>query len=103
VLTQLKSTIVKMCHVLTEYRSAPRRSFDTALSISWSDTRGRIVHGAARGLDISDSGARIEYNQPVAKLTPIRISAHEGRLVKTGKVCYCDPAGSAYHVGIQFS
>jgi PilZ domain len=102
VLTQLRSSIAKMCHVLTEYRSDPRRPCDTQLSISWSDARGRIVHGVARCLDISDSGACIEYHQAVAKLTPIQISAHEGRMRKTGRVCYCDPAGSAFHIGIQF-
>lgn len=101
-LTQLKSSFVKMCQVLTEYRSGPRRPCATVVRISWSDTRGRIVHGVAHCLDISDSGARIEYHQAVPKLTPIQISSHEGHVVKTGKVCYCDPAGSDFHIGIQF-
>jgi hypothetical protein len=102
VLTQLKSGIVKMCQVLTEYRSAPRRPSSAELTITWSDSRGRIVHGVARCLNVSDSGARIEYHQAVAKLTPIQLSAPEGGPVKTGKVSYCDPAGSAFHIGIQF-
>ena len=102
VLTHLKSGIAKMCNALTEYRSGPRRHCDAALSISWSDARGRVVHGVARCVDISDSGARIEYHQAVAKLSSVRISADEGRLVKTGKVCYCDQAGSTYHIGIEF-
>ena len=101
-LTQLKSRIAKMCHVLTEYRSDSRRPCNTALSISWSDARGRIVQGVARCVNISACGARIEYHQAIAKLSPIRISADEGRVVKTGRVSYCDPAGSTYLIGIEF-
>jgi hypothetical protein len=102
VLIQLKSSIVKMYQALTEYRSGPRQPCGAELRICWSDSRGRIVHGVARCLDLSDSGARIEYHQAVAKLTPIQISADGGRCVKTGKVCYCDPEGSGFHIGIRF-
>jgi hypothetical protein len=102
VLTQLKSRITKVRHLLTEYRSGPRRPYNVALSICWRDNRGRVVHAVARCVDISDSGACIEYNQVVAKLSPIRICANEGSLVKTGKVCYCRPAGSTYQIGVEF-
>ena len=101
-LTQLKSGITRVCHLLTEYRSAPRRHYNVALTISWRDNRGKIVQAVARCIDISDSGALIEYNQAVAKFSPIRICANEGSLVKTGKVCYCHPAGSAYPIGVEF-
>ena len=101
-LTQLKSSFVKICQILTEHRSGPRRPSSAELTITWSDRRGRIVHGVARCLDISDSGARIEYHQAVARLTPIQVSAPDGGRVKTGKVSHCDPAGSVFHIGIQF-
>jgi hypothetical protein len=101
-LIQLRSGIAKICRLLTEYRSKPRRCCDFALSISWRDDKGRIVHAKARCLDISDSGARIEYHQPIGKLSPIRICTVEGCVVRTGRVCYCSPVGSAYHVGIEF-
>ena len=101
-LTQLKSGIARVCHLLTEYRSAPRRHYNVALTICWRDNRGRTVQGVGRCVDISDSGARIEYHQAVAKLSPIRICANEGTLVKTGNVRYCRPAGSTYQIGIEF-
>jgi hypothetical protein len=102
VLTSLKSSITKVCYLLTEYRSAPRRPCNLALTICWRDNRGKIVQAMARCVDISDSGARIEYNQAVAQFSPIRICANEGSLVKTGKVCYCRPAGSTYQIGVEF-
>jgi hypothetical protein len=102
VLTQLRSGITKVRHLLTEYRSTPRRPYNVALTICWRDNRGKVVHAVARCVDISDSGACIEYNQVVAKLSPIRICANEGSLVKTGKVCYCRPAGSTYQIGVEF-
>ena len=101
-LSQLKSGITKVRHLLTEYRSAPRRPYNVALTICWRDNRGKVVHAVARCVDISDSGARIEYHQALAKLSPIRICANEGTLVKTGNVRYCRPAGSTYQIGIEF-
>src|SRR5690349_19351310 len=80
VLSQLKLGISKVRHLLTEYRSAPRRPYNVALTICWRDNRGKVVHGVARCVDISDSGARIEYHQALAKLSPIRICANEGTL-----------------------
>jgi len=101
-LTQLKSSIARVRHLLTEYRSSPRRRCNLSLSISWKDEKGRVVHAKARCLDISDSGARIEYDQSIVKLSSIRICADEECLVRTGRVCYCNPVGSAYHIGIEF-
>ena len=101
-LTQLKSSILKMRQVLTEYRSGPRLPCSAELRISWSDARGRVVHDVARCLDISDTGARIECHEAVAKLTPIQISSQQGCVLKTGKVCYCEPEGSGFQIGIEF-
>jgi PilZ domain len=101
-IAQLKSGVAKMCRALTEYRSNARRPYNVALSLCWSDTSGKIVHGVARCVNISDSGARIEYSQPIAKLSPVRISADESRMAKTGRVRYCEPAGSIYLIGIEF-
>jgi hypothetical protein len=102
VLTQLKSGIARVCHLLTEYRSASRRHYNVALTICWRDKRGKLVQAVARCVDISDFGVRIEYNQAVAKFSPIRICTNEGTLVKTGKVSYCRAAGSAYLIGVEF-
>jgi PilZ domain len=102
-LTQLKAGIAKMCHLVAECRTSARRPCDLALNVIWKDGRGRVIHSNARCLDISDSGARIEYREAMANLTPIQIwAAEDGGVVKTGKVRFCTPAGSAYHIGIEF-
>ena len=75
-----------------------------AITVIWKDPRwGRIVHSGARCVDISDSGARIEYHEALATMTPIQICATETGLVRTGKVRFCTPVSSGYHVGIEFS
>jgi len=91
-----------MRYLLTECRSSPRRSCDIPLAVVWKDPRGRLVHSTARCIDISDSGARIEYHEALAKLTPIHLSSPDNSLVKNGKVRVCLQVGSAYHVGIEF-
>jgi hypothetical protein len=73
VLTQLKSGIAKVRYLLTEYRSSPRRCCEVALTIFWKDDRGRVVHAKARCLNISYSGAGIEYRQYLAKRSLVRI------------------------------
>lgn len=101
-LTQLKSGINRMCNVLAECRSSARRPYQVTLAIVWKDARGRMVHGGARCVDISDSGARIEYHEALPKLTPIQIGTAEEDMVRVGRVRYCTKVGSTHHIGIEF-
>ena len=91
-----------MHQLLTECRASVRRPSDVRLQLVWKDAGNRIVHSSARCVDISDSGAGIEYREALAKLTPIQICAAESGIVRTGRVSSCTQMGSTYRIGIEF-
>lgn len=83
-------------------RRHQRRQIDCLLSISYRDEQGitRFLHG--RGLDLSDSGARMEITDPIELNAVIFVRLEEYGLVGSARVRHCSRYRANYVVGVEF-
>ncbi len=86
---------------IKEARKHPRRQVDCGLSISWRDEDGITRFMRARGVDWSESGARIEAEEPIDVQTLVHLRADEYGLAGSGAVKHCNRRGVKYVIGLE--
>jgi hypothetical protein len=70
------------------------------VDIDWRDQSGRLRRGVANLEDISQSGACLQVEKPVALGAPLRIGYPGGVLI--GRVKYCVYREIGYFLGVEF-
>jgi len=84
-------------------RRDQRHAFDCVLLVSWRDAQGNPKHMQVRGIDFSESGARIECSEPIDLRSSVYIRSEQFGLMETGVVRHCTSRGSSYLIGLEFS
>jgi hypothetical protein len=84
-------------------RSHQRVAADFSISVRWMDHTGLPRHIAARGMDLSKSGARILAHEPIPPGSEITLDAPLYNVNGKGAVRYCSRRGGNYSIGIQFA
>ena len=84
-----------------ESRRHERRPVNYSLSIPWRDEQGipKFLH--ARGIDVSESGARIEASEPIDPSAIVHLRVEEFGLVGTAAVRHCTRKGMKYVIGLE--
>jgi hypothetical protein len=85
---------------MDERRAKFRMMCADMLEVSWTDRRGNTQSAAALLEDISETGACLQLETPVAIGSEIRWSCPGQELV--GHVRYCDYQETGYFVGVEF-
>jgi len=98
----VKAALSKFRHVLSDWRISTREPFDSPAEVIWRDIRGRINHDRARCIDISDSGARIAYREPIEVPALMQVRPESDGVLRTGHVRHCTVKGGQYEIGIEF-
>ena len=90
--------------LISDCRDVPRKVCDMPAEISWRDGRGKITQARGRCLEISESGARIAYSEPIVlpAVMQFRMESDGRVLVRAGRVCRCTPNGSQFEIGLEF-
>ena len=98
----VRSALTGFRRLVSECRASDRRSFETPADLVWRDGEGRITHTRGVCLDVSESGARIAYSQPIKLPAVVQIRPDSDRILRTGDVRHFTPNGSRYEYGIEF-
>ena len=85
---------------MVDRRVEPRMLCADMVDVQWKDKTGRTRRATANLEDISLSGACLQFDQPIALQTPMRITYPKGELL--GKVRYCVFREIGYFLGIEF-
>jgi PilZ domain len=85
---------------MDERRTNFRMMCADVLEVSWTDQKGTKRSAAALLEDISETGACLQLEVPVAIGSEIRWSCPKQDLV--GRVRYCDYQEMGYFVGVEF-
>src|SRR5579864_3744361 len=85
---------------MLDRRVEPRMLCADLVDVQWKDKTGRTRRGVANLEDISLSGACLQFDQPIALQTPLRITYPKG--VLSGIVRYCVFREIGYFLGIEF-
>jgi hypothetical protein len=88
---------------MNEKRGAPRQLFDCALEISWQDGTGNKRTMAARAIDVSNSGLRVESGEAIALETGVYVRADRYGLTGDTSVRHCSRRGSKFVLGLEFN
>jgi curved DNA-binding protein len=86
-----------------ELRRHKRHALNCALTLSWENAAGEASFYHARGLDISDSGIRVESPEPVALSSHVYVRAEEYGVMGGASVRYCSRRGEKYILGLEFA
>jgi hypothetical protein len=86
----------------TKPRSHPRVAADFSIAVRWMDDSGLYRQMAARGMNLSKSGARVLAHEAIPQGTPVIIDAPLYNVNGGGTIRYCTPKGGHFSVGIQF-
>jgi hypothetical protein len=84
-----------------ELRKHPRRAIDCELAISWQDGQGDVRSVRARGLDLSDSGARIESAEPIELGSCVYVRAEEYGIAGSAHIRHVTRRGAKYIIGLE--
>lgn len=84
-------------------RAALRQKLDEPVTLSWVDTNGAYFHAAARCLDISERGLRVELRQPIKSGSYVSIKWDKYKLNASATVRNTASKGSRYQIGLEFS
>ncbi len=71
------------------------------VDVQWKDKSGHLHKGVANLEDISLTGACLQFDEPVALQSELRISYPKGELM--GIVRYCVYRDIGYFLGIEFA
>jgi hypothetical protein len=88
-----------LCYV----RRHVRRQLDVAAQVTWKDGRGQAKSLAARVLDLSAEGARLETGLPIPARTSIVLHSARHGMLGTAVVRHCVRRQSKYSIGIEFT
>lgn len=100
--TKVQTAIARLERLIADARSHARRPFDCSLAIVWRDRNGMTTYARARGLDVSDNGARIQYSEPIPLAATILVQDQHSGFRRAGIVRYSTRSGSKYAIGIEF-
>jgi hypothetical protein len=92
---------VKLATMGKELRKHPRRAIDCELAISWQDSHGDVRSLRARGLDLSDSGARIETTEAIEVGSCVYVRAEEYGIAGSAHIRHATRRGSKYVIGLE--
>ncbi len=84
-----------------EARRQVRRSIDCDVAVSWRDREGAVRFVRARGVDLSESGARIEADEPLEVGSHLFVNVMEYGVGATACVCHCTRRGAKFLVGLE--
>ncbi len=87
---------------LKEARRHHRRTIDCEVSLTWEDGRGELKFLRARGLDLSQSGLRVESAESIQASSVVYFSMDEYGLVGTACVRHVTRRGLKYSIGLEF-
>jgi hypothetical protein len=85
-----------------EMRRHARQPLHCEISITWKDRAGNTRTLQARGVDVSESGARIETTEPVEPQSRVYLRAEQYGLTGSVVVRHCARQGSKYILGLEF-
>jgi len=85
---------------MEERRTDFRMMCADMLEVSWTDRKGNTQSAAALLEDISQTGACLQLEMPVAVGSRIRWACPKQELA--GRVRYCDYRETGYLVGVEF-
>ncbi len=85
-----------------ELRKEPRRPIDGEVGISWQDGSGRRQFCSVRGVDLSESGVRIESPVPLEVGAYVQVHAEEFGFNWPACVRHCQRRGSRHIIGLEF-
>ena len=81
-------------------RKQERRKIDCEVAVSWQDRQGtRFVRG--RGVDLSESGARIETDEPLSVGARVFLRMPDYGVGGTACVRHCARRGAKYIIGLE--
>jgi hypothetical protein len=81
-------------------RREERRQIDCEVAVSWQDRNGtRFVRG--RGVDLSESGARIQTDEPLAVGARVFVRVLDYGVGGTAWVRHCARRGAKYIIGLE--
>jgi hypothetical protein len=87
--------------MMREQRKHHRRPADGEVGISWQDGAGNRQFCAARGVDISASGLKVESPSPIDAGTFVYVYGEGLGLHGAARVCDCTPWGAVYRLGLE--
>lgn len=85
-----------------EARRHRRRPVDCLLLITYKDRQGIARRLHARGLDLSDSGVRIEATDPIERNAVLYVRLEEYGLTGSACVRHCTRRGENFVIGLEF-
>jgi DnaJ-domain-containing protein 1 len=88
---------------MAEKRKEQRRFTNAMFSVTWEDARGQSRSLRVRGLNVSNSGMRIESSEEMHTGVPVSLQAERHELRGKATVRNCMRRGSGYMVGLEFS
>ena len=86
-----------------EARKQARRPIECDVAVSWQDREGAVRFVRARGVDISESGARIEADEPLEVGSYVFARVLEYGVGATARVRHCARRGGKYAIGLDLS
>jgi curved DNA-binding protein len=88
--------------VKRENRRKSRRSIATAVVITWQDANGQRRFCTVRGVDLSESGMKVESKEPLDVDSYVRLEAAEFGFNSAARVRHCALGASGYIIGLEF-
>jgi len=86
----------------TDLRRHSRVPLRCQLTISWKDTSGHAKSLRADGVDVSESGVRIETNEPVEPGSRVYLRAESYGVSGSASIRHCSRRGDRYVLGLEF-
>src|SRR2546426_9892041 len=86
----------------SDKRRKQRQLFDFGLEVSWHDSNGAARTINVRAIDLSNSGVRVESNEPIEPQTTVYVRAERYGLTGSTLVRHCSRRASKYLLGLEF-
>jgi len=87
---------------MNDKRRKQRQLFDCSLEISWKDSRGSSRTITAQAIDVSNSGIRVEADEPIEMHLEVFVRAERYGLTGSTAIRHCSRRGSKYLLGLEF-
>ncbi len=88
---------------MNDKRRKQRQLFDCSLEISWKDSRGSSRTITAQAIDVSNSGIRVEADEPIEMHIEVFVRAERYGLTGSTTIRHCGRRGSKYLLGLEFN
>lgn len=87
----------------SERRRHPRREHPGKVKLYWRTPEGHSFSAAAKILDISQSGLRVEVNSRPAAGAMVQVESQDLRIAGVAFVRHVVPSGLKWRVGLEFT